>query len=885
MRPGAGRRRFRGLANLLRLVGDLVSRPRWWARKTSDLRGDRPLPLVCLIGEGGSGVLDGLAEGLAQGPVAPPHALVQANAALAVDGTGPGPVLPLLEVLRQALRLPVYGGTKRPRFRHYQLVDWLTRREVGQARQRDETYSTRQALRAWHTRGREQPPLGGDAAGDSLWLRLLTVVPDVLRLVRFGFWRTFGEPRWLMRQRFMMPGHSTRFLEFAERLATDRRGGESDQQVEKLLVHAFLQDLREEYRPRRLRLRRWRRTTYVTALLDGVSRENGGWKLLRLVNDVRNESTEHDPLLVVATAPRLGDDLPADTKVNPVDHAGDAWREWERELPVGRQKLRPYARFLFLAVPGTADNAHSEDDGAWGAWDRRSWPGVPLLARPWVAVAAVGALVGALVLAVGVPLFTARVNGCLPVTLDPGVVVEWSAGECIGYSDDASQVFGADARLRRAQALVFASNDDAERLAEDTGRPLVTLVYFADLSRAKASPGTDASLAEELEGLLIQQRSLNRETFDRPLLRVVVANGGEAMDQARTVVDDMLLPLLADDPSVLGVIGMGLTAPSTEDAIRALGDQGVPVMATTLTGTVLPELSPTYFQLVPGNRVQAAAVVAYAVQNAKAKVVVYHPPLTDNYLTTLVSETRDAAAKAGLQYVDEGWSAQVGDVTAVCEADAVLFYAGRENAFGNFLRKVVEECDRAGRPRPTIIGDDTVSRFMAQASVRDDNALANQPALFVSMAPHVVLARGDCAGPTPTPGAPLAGDPPLETFCRGYRSLVKEATAEGFPEPPWPGERVGLAYDAAGLFLQALQFNQRRRPEAQTEYQAQRPAIAAELRMMPLYKGATGAVDLQRSPTGQQRAIALVEITDIADPTALPLCRFAFSEAGEQSCG
>ncbi|WP_143261921.1 hypothetical protein [Allokutzneria sp. NRRL B-24872] len=230
-----------------------------------------------------------------------------------------------------------------------------------------------------------------------------------------------------MRQPFMVPGHSTGFVGFAERLT---RSGRSTENLEKLLAHAFLQDLRAEYRPRAVRLRRWRRTSYVPVLLENVSEDNGGWRLLRLVNDIRNESTEHGPLLIVATVSA------------PVAEAKEAFEEWREWLPAGRQTLRPDARLLFLELP---EGAAGDGDAVVVFEARRP----PLLARKLVFVPLVVAVLTAGVLAAGDGLYLRWRHDCLR-PFSPGVELRWLDGikECVGYSDNASRVFGADARRR-----------------------------------------------------------------------------------------------------------------------------------------------------------------------------------------------------------------------------------------------------------------------------------------------------------------------------------------------------------------------------------------------------------------------------------------------------
>jgi hypothetical protein len=70
-------------------------------------------------------------------------------------------------------------------------------------------------------------------------------------------------------------------------------------------VHAFLQDLRRAHARRPGRLEGWRRTAYPVALIDNATEGSAGYRLMQLVNDVRNETGQSDPLLVVCTSSQV----------------------------------------------------------------------------------------------------------------------------------------------------------------------------------------------------------------------------------------------------------------------------------------------------------------------------------------------------------------------------------------------------------------------------------------------------------------------------------------------------------------------------------------------------------------------------------------------------
>ncbi|MFE9747904.1 hypothetical protein ACFYOT_23625 [Saccharothrix saharensis] len=909
---------------LLSVIRDLVDRPRWGVRRGRDgLRGDRPLPLLCVIGDlDGNDVPRALGVRLentdAQGKRKVPHAHVDVARAAATAAERwskverEAPLLPLLDVLHSRLLADRFGRDKLRSFRHYRLVDWLSGRQLPPSQGIHDNRAIVRELREWYAAADTAKDVESQATaqfgGTSLYEKILVLVLTVWhRPLRFWLWvhgvpLVGREPRWLMRQPFMVPGHSTTFTGFAERLTAGRRAEENPEHVKKLLVHAFLQDLRRAYRPRGLRLRRWQRTAYTVVLLSGLTEDNGGWELLRLINDVRNESTEHDPLLVIATAAAKPDDLQPGRPVEPVSRIKAELDAWAAGLPVHRQALRPDARFVFVRLPGEGDDRlpTQADESAWvdlsGIQPRRP----PLPARKPVVAGVVFAVLAVVSLTGGRWGWVRVHNDCLP---DParGVAVRWvdAIQSCVGYSDDSARVFGPDPRLRAAQHAVFELNAAAERLYEQNPeRTLVSVVYFADLTHPVSDPGADASTSEELEGLLIRQEAQNKPSNTEPLLRVYVANGGDRMAAARTVVDDLLEPLLAEDPTIVGVIGMGLTVDATESAIGALGDLGTPVVATTLTGEVLGSRSPLYFQLVPGNAVQAELVAEHARRVGK-QVTVYHPPLTDNYLDSLVSKL--LAELGADETATRSWHRQVGEVEVVCGAGRIAFFAGREGEFPAFLDEVVDQC---GNDRPEVIGDDTTSRFIAQSDLRLRNEFKGIAVSFVSMGARVVLAGADCV----TRGQPAARDAthpgarPLVEFCTGHRRVRERITgpgrvadfarllAESDDHMPWPGERIGLAYDAASLFVAAARDNRTRsrvpNPDPAAPSTGPRPtvhraAIAQELREPDDFEGATGPIDLARSRTGLTRPLAILTISDLHDLAEVPSCVYEISRPAD----
>lgn len=907
---------FTGLRELFKVIHELCARPGFFYRSnTEEVVGDQPLPLLYLESAGSpTPFLRALEARLDAGSPKIPHAYVDVAATVPPEADGsehtrePGPLLPLLDQLRVQLARVHVGSERLTRFDHYRLVDWLTRTPLPDLPGRDDRAAAVELLRSWTGRVSEDGEQVNRTA-EHVNQTVQTLSPGFLSRLVLGLVTQFGakigiswlgkrvpglarESKWFMRgQNYALPNHSIDFLGFAERLTLGRHESENTEQIHLLLVHAFLEDLRIAYRRKsgRFRLRRagWRRTAYVPVLLDGVTRDNGGWELLKLINKVRNDTGELDPLLVIAASDdedRLSRELSKGGTVVPVapHEAEEALATWREELPRKRQLLADDARYLVIALP--RETAEKPPRGA------LSFKAPPVR---WLAKSRrLEAIIAVLVLLLLVPAFTAvrdnvKANCSLVgAAVSSGVSTRLIDEECVGYSDNASQIFGSNPRLKWTQQQVFQQNEEAEKLhADDAKRPLVTLVYFSSLTNQGSNPDADHSRAEELEGMLLKQRQQNIKLPSEPLLRIVIANGGTKMKHAHRVLGEMLTPLLTRDPSIIGVIGLDRSVADTKTVISELGGLGVPTIGTTLTEASLPDSSATYFQLIPGNVRQAELVRKYAQYLGTTKVTIYHPPQSgsDIYTSNLVTQLGSELAKHGIAPTDAEWVNSPQEFPSQCTEDRsgeMVFFAGREENFAEFLRAIGRGCpDRARMPR--VVADDAIIRFVAQKDSREQAALAGMRLSYVSMAGLIVLAGKSCVEGEPDQ-AKVPGGQPLDVFCRGYNTLAEqiqgnpELPEKDRPAKPWPGEHLGVAYDATGLFLDAVRKAQTR-PGTQPGREPHRAAVGAEFRELNSY-GATGRTNFSASRVGEHRNFMILEIADIHDFEQQPVCVFMIGE-------
>lgn len=123
------------------------------------------------------------------------------------------------------------------------------------------------------------------------WLsRLLGVVltPLWYRARHSGrVWPISGRYRWFLRQPNLAPGKGN-FIDLAAKLTADGLPSQVPEQVLRIMVNSLLEDLRVAFRGKRI-FKKYQ-TAYPVILLNHVTRANGGYHLLRVVNDIRNDT-------------------------------------------------------------------------------------------------------------------------------------------------------------------------------------------------------------------------------------------------------------------------------------------------------------------------------------------------------------------------------------------------------------------------------------------------------------------------------------------------------------------------------------------------------------------------------------------------------------------
>jgi Protein kinase domain len=213
----------------------------------------------------------------------------------------------------------------------------------------------------------------------------------------------------------------------------------------------------------------------------------------------------------------------------------------------------------------------------------------------------------------------------------------------------------------------------------------------------------------------------------------------------------------------------------------------------------------------------------------------------------------------------------------LCGAATVDIYAGRHDRppvgngqFSAFLQLIEDDC-HSGQ-KPFIIADDGVSRFIADPAARDESGLGEPAISYVTEGITLLGTRNECLHPATAAAAQTSGEP-FGSFCTIYAAIVQKlfnlpkVQGQGL-DFLWTGERVGLAFDAANLFLDAENNYQGSHPGA-----IGRAEIPGQFISDPSWQGVTGQIGFTPSQHMADLPLAIVRIK-ISSPTATPTCGY-----------
>ncbi|GLW29261.1 hypothetical protein [Actinoplanes regularis] len=727
---------FQGGPRLLRLIEWLVRRPWWYGS-------ERILPIIQLSRPPAAAhdPFDGLQEWLRKGRFAPWARTGESLAARPPSrGSGPSaqPAAPTVEDLTDVAVKNLASESRtgrRLRFPHYGLALWLLHLEPFKPDTPDREREKIAEQLQIHLRQRldSTPLLEGlaDAVGDFPWWVRVTsrVVPRLgLRFMR----STWRPPRWFAQHRV---ASNRDFYQLARDFARPGYVAAHRDEADKLLVDAFLQDLRVAYRRTGVFGAGRRRTTYPILLVedDGPAATT----LIRLIEQIGREPRGRPrprprrEYLLVITNP-VQDAAPGDAHA-PAD-ARMAYEAWaDRQLRNGADQ----AAVLPLRLP--VETAQPGD------WERLGEVGLPRRRVPWMSTALPVLLVTALFV---VPWYNH--DRCESAWRPPigGTLRREPFGadgsQCIGVSDGRYRFFAGAPDTDTGSWLREVEDEIGAVNAEVIKNPNhVTVVYLSTLTNTTI--GGDPAALEELRGLAAAQ--WNSRTAGAPI-RLLLANGGDQMNHGGQAA--RLIAGAAKRLRVVAVTGLGVSRQGTKDAMHVLNAANIPTLGTLLTADTLTSEVVSYHQVSPSNSREAAVAAYYAREklHVTEAAVYYSGDEADLYSGNLADDVQKAFSARGIKVREvEAYRPPNGttgaDVTSLgrraCPGKTgyLVFFAGRPDEFDDFLGGMSVCSQRY----PTVLAGDAITQFALSGQGDDYPGL---PLDYISLASSRVWGS-DCA--------------------------------------------------------------------------------------------------------------------------------------------
>ncbi|MFG1962216.1 ABC transporter substrate-binding protein [Nonomuraea sp. NPDC049028] len=474
-----------------------------------------------------------------------------------------------------------------------------------------------------------------------------------------------------------------------------------DTDVERLLVHALMRDLREAYKKWIIPWPSWGRGLYALLLIEVVDPDGVNARFLRLVEETTRTTGLLPPMVVLAAV----------SSVPPGPPIGSA--ELGR-LPEVVGRWRAAARFR---VPDLRIGIRATDVPAVGEYP----PVLPRRKRALAYWTAIGLL---LVLPFALVFWVQRDRAAHCGGLQ---WAERSGTECVGIVNAAGAT--PDDLFDGAVKDLVKKIDANNGYAIGSGR-YVSVVLFGEFSitKTEANDIRLSAAVSELEAVEEQQRTASTT----PRLQVLIANAGDNFRHGRRTAQ-LITELAARDPHVMGVIGLPRSVEGVSQAIEELHLAKIPMVATTATadrigyvgdsadGKRPGQPSPYHFQVGPTNFREATLGARFARRmlladvDKPSAVIVQDESITDQYTKNLADDFETALKAQGIavkepkDYNVESGGIQEAAVAACGLKPDVFLYAGRASEFLGFLASI----EGSGCKDAKVLAGDDVVRAMA----------------------------------------------------------------------------------------------------------------------------------------------------------------------------
>ncbi|MGW3351008.1 ABC transporter substrate-binding protein [Nonomuraea rubra] len=355
--------------------------------------------------------------------------------------------------------------------------------------------------------------------------------------------------RWFRRAPFLTRKRGEDLIDYAMRFADPGRDeAERQEEVERLMVTALLEDLRQAYRRRVIPWPGWGRHTYPVVRIKNADPGSAGRRFVELVDEVRVSTGQRGPLLLVVSTsqPPTGHRAELDTSgtAGPVE----LYRRWQETM----RRVRPSS---YLVINLERDSAQPSSDR-----DARLFP-----VRPLAFWAVVLILVGA------------PITATLAATVGCGTELHRVAEQCVGLGP-------LDKMAPHRLVKPAADQIELQNGQIPFGSKVFTIAYLGPLTTqpgATFKDGQMTAVAGELAGIGAYQDSFNKSKSDWKM-KVVFANTGQdffSAELAATSIGERAL----EDPSLTAAVGFAWSRVEVKKAVEVLTKASVPMVSTVST--------------------------------------------------------------------------------------------------------------------------------------------------------------------------------------------------------------------------------------------------------------------------------------------------------------
>ncbi|MDL4770906.1 hypothetical protein [Actinomadura xylanilytica] len=650
---------------------------------------------------------------------------------------------------------------------------------------------------------------------------------------------------------------------------------------------ALLEDMRHNHRRFAPSLRGFKRPAPPVVFLSGVGSRNGGVHVLSSMSDIRARRSEFPPLVVIATmAPGHGGALGGPAGAG--DPPKDRYEQWRSSLGTAQSPSEavPLPWLLRIPVGGDPRAERSGDDAPAFLVRRRprwtwlwSW-------RSLVTAAALGA-VAATYAQVHLRSTYCHVDLAFNRNTDTRLRGTGTDRECIGVSTDGTRferthdsvTLAGERRLpnpnNKGAGLTLADlqrkiHEENERILKRPD-PYVTLIYAGVLAAPEGQDDRTVSSIEELAGAYLSQMRNNDQganKIDNPLkVRLLPANTGQDMKYAVPMAD-LILRLARNDPTVVGVVGIGRNTRNSETAINDLVGKGLPVVNTVNSSDALPRQGLPFYGLAATNQDEAAATtrVPKGDRAGRALIVRRKPGPSGDLYSKQIADDAIEALKLDPQrdddVVDYTDDSDIGNIVqgkctgARTAPYGLVYFAGRaEDLPGLMNGLVLGEC-AGGKKKLSILAGDDVTKIRFGNST-DDNQVELPPNVTVYHTAFVYL-----------PTLLTAKTSRVNAFFKLTDSLLGIGGSKVREDEPLLADgQMALGYDAVVALSQA----------AQNAFSALRPgkgggdpipgssrvtsgSVLLELRRLRVPLAATGDIDFNGYPDPGHQGLTLLKV-------------------------